>query len=148
MTGCLCYGLDVETWVREGLVDHLVVHIEETMPADGSGAVPAIEAFRQFTDGSNTSLYADLYPRRQSAASMCQRAKVCYDAGVDGLCFWDSHGRISRLSGWAMHRLLGHRDKLDSPAMEQIAASLFRCVPLVTLDGYHLDGPWGMPSDG
>ena len=148
LTSCLCYGLDVETWVREGLVDHLVVHMEQTMPADGSGAVPVIEAFRQFTEGSDTLLYADLYPRRQSGSSMCRRARTCYDAGVDGLCFWDSHGRISRLSGWAMHRQLGHREELHSPEMERFAASLFRCVPLVSLDGYHLDGPWGMPSDG
>jgi hypothetical protein len=148
LTSCKCYGMDVETWVREGLVDHLAVHMEQVKPLDGSGAVPILKAFKQFTDGSATKLYADLYPRRQSGDSMRIRAKTCYDAGVDGLCFWDTHGRISRLSGWAMHRMLGHRDELDAPEMEQFAKSLFRCVPMRSLDGYALGGPWSLPSDG
>jgi hypothetical protein len=148
LTSCKCYGMDVETWVREGLVDHLAVHMEQVRPLDGSGAVPVLKAFKQFTDGSATKLYADLYPRRQSGDSMRIRAKTCYDAGVDGLCFWDTHGRISRLSGWAMHRMLGHRDELDTPEMERFAKSLFRCVPMRSLDGYALGGPWSLPSDG
>ena len=35
------------------------------------------------------------------------RAMACYAAGVDGLNFWDCQNRTTRLSGWAMHRLLG-----------------------------------------
>jgi hypothetical protein len=148
LTSCRCYGMDVETWVREGLVDHLAVHMEQVKPLDGSGAAPILKAFKQFTDRSATKLYADLYPRRQSGDSMRIRAKTCYGAGADGLCFWDTHGRISRLSGWAMHRMLGHRDELDTPEMERFARSLFRCVPMRSLDGYPLGGPWSLPSDG
>ena len=148
LTSCKCYGMDVETWVEEGLVDHLVVHIEATGAPDGSGAVPVLEAFKKFTDGTETRLYADLYPRRQSGDSMRVRAMTCYATGVDGLCFWDTHGRISRLSGWAMHRMLGHREELGTPEMESFANSLFRCVPMVSLDGFRMGGPWSMPSDG
>jgi uncharacterized lipoprotein YddW (UPF0748 family) len=148
LTSCRCYGMDVETWVKEGLVDHLVVHIEQVAPHDGSGAVPILKAFQQFTNGTQTQLYADLYPRRQSGDSMRIRAKTCYDAGVDGLCFWDAMGRISRLSGWAMHRVLGHRDELETPEMKQFARSLFRCVRLTSLDGYKMGGPWSHSSDG
>ena len=148
LTSCKCYGMDAETWVKEGLVDHLAVHMEQVAPHDGSGAVPILKAFQQFTNGTRTQLYADLYPRRQSGDSMRIRAKTCYDAGVDGLCFWDTHGRISRLSGWAMHRVLGHKKEMDTPEMERFAKSLFRCVPMRTLDGYQMDGPWAMPSDG
>ena len=76
------------------------------------------------------------------------RAMTCYDTGVDGLCFWDCHGRISRLSGWTMHRVLGHREELDTPEMEAFAKSLFNREPMVSLDGFKLGGPWSMPTDG
>ena len=148
LTSCKCYGMDVETWVEEGLVDHMVVHIEGVGPLDGSGAISILEAFREFTVGTETKLYADLYPRRQSGESMRIRAMTCYEAGVDGLCFWDTHGRISRLSGWAMHRVLGHRNELGNPAMAAFAQSLFQRVPMVSLDGYRMAGPWSLPSDG
>ena len=74
------------------------------------------------------------------------RAMACYDVGVDGLCFWDCQGRAQRLSGWAMHRVLGHRDEL--PAMRPFADSLFRREPLITLDGYHMRDELCLPSDG
>jgi hypothetical protein len=96
--------------------------------------------------GTATQVHADLYPRRQSADSMRVRAMACYEAGVDGLCFWDSMGRSPRLSGWAMHRLLGHKDEL--PDMKEFADSLFRVVPMVTLDGYRVQNPYCVPTDG
>lgn len=148
LTSCKCFGMDVETWVKERIVDHLVIHIEGVGSPDGSVAVPTLEAFKKFTNGTATRLYADLYPRRQSGDSMRVRAMTCYDTGVDGLCFWDCHGRISRLSGWAMHRVLGHREELDTPEMEAFAKSLFNREPMVSLDGFKLGGPWSMPTDG
>jgi hypothetical protein len=77
---------------------------------------------------------------------MRTRAVACYDAGVDGLCFWDCQGRASRLSNWAMHRVLGHREEL--PHMKPFAESLFRLVPLLELDGYMVRDEQCRPTDG
>ena len=65
---------------------------------------------------------------------------------MDGLCFWDSHGRASRLSGWAMHKLLGHREELAD--MKPFADSLFRLVPLVSITGFMVQEDYGLPTDG
>ncbi len=129
-------GLDVETWVKDGLVDHLVVHLEGAGKPDATDRVPLIRAYANLAKGTKTKVHADLYPRRQPADSMRVRALACYGAGADGLCFWDSHLRSVRLNEWAMHRLLGHKEEL--PAMKPFADSLFRVVPLLSLDGYVL----------
>ena len=145
-TGARSHGIDPETWVKEGLVDHFVVHIEGVGKPDASDRVPIIRKCVDLAKGTQTQVHADLYPRRQSADSMRVRAMACYEAGVDGLCFWDSHGRSNRLSGWAMHRLLGHRDEF--PEMKAFADSFFRIVPMISLDGYMIENPYCLPTDG
>ena len=139
-------GIDIETWVREGLVDQLVVHLEGSGDPEGLQTADTLRDRVSLADGTPTRVYADVYPRRQSANSMRVRAMAHYDAGVDGLCFWDCQGRATRLSGWAMHRLLGHRDELAE--MKSFADSLFRLVPMTELDGYRLDHEYALPTDG
>jgi hypothetical protein len=97
----LMHAMDVETWVGEGLVDDLVVHIQDTGDPAGNAARQTLATYVELAQGTTTQIHADLYPRRQSADSMRVRAMACYEAGVDGLSFWDSHGRAMRLSGWA-----------------------------------------------
>ena len=140
------HAMDVETWVREGLVDHLVVHVEQGGKPDASDSAPGFRPWVELARGTGTQVYADLYPRRQSADSMRVLALACYEAGVDGLCFWDCQWRTTRLSGWSMHRLLGHRDEL--PGMKAFADSLFRVVPMTSLDGYMVQDADCLPTDG
>jgi len=138
--------MDVETWVEEGLVDDLVVHIQDVGDPAGEDARRTLRPYVELAHGTATEVHADLYPRRQSADSMRVRAMACYAAGVDGLCFWDCQGRSQRLSGWAMHRVLGHRDELGE--MKPFADSLFHREPLITLDGYEIQSEFCLPSDG
>ncbi|MBT4502015.1 MAG: hypothetical protein HOC74_30060 [Gemmatimonadetes bacterium] len=139
-------AMDLETWVREGLVDHLVTHIESIGQPDGSDVGSILAPWVELAKDSATQVHADLYPRRQSADSMRIRALACYETGVDGLCFWDCQGRAQRLSGWAMHRLLGHREELDE--MKEFADSLFRRTPLIELDGFQAQNEFCVPTDG
>ena len=139
-------AMDIETWVAEGLVDHLVINIAHVGDAEGREANRILRPYTALARDTNTEIHADLYPRRQSADSMRLRAIACYDAGVDGLCFWDCQARAERLSGWAMHRILGHRDELVN--MKPFADRLFRREPLITLDGYDIRNEFGLPSDG
>jgi hypothetical protein len=140
------HAMDVQSWVVEALVDDLVVHIQDVGDPAGTKAGNTLRTYVELAQGTATQVHADLYPRRQSADSMRVRALACYAAGVDGLNFWDCQMRTMRLSGWAMHRLLGHRDELAE--MESFANGLFCREPLITLDGYETQNEHCMPSDG
>ena len=139
-------AMDVETWVREDLVDHLIVHLENKGDPDGRDSIPRLRPYIDLAQGTGTQVYADLYPRRQAAEFRRIRAMSCYEAGVDGLCIWDSHWMANRLSGWAMTRLLGHEEEL--PRMKAFAESMYRCVPMSWLDGFFVRGDFGLPTDG
>jgi len=139
-------AMDVETWVAEGLVDHLVVHIERVGDPGGHEGAEILKHYVDLAKHTKTQVYADLYPRRQSADSMRIRAMACYEAGVDGLSFWDCQGRAMRLSGWAMHRMLGHRD--DLAEMKPFAEDLFRMVPMMQLGGFMVQNEFCVPTDG
>ena len=145
-TPLLVHAMDVEAWVKEGLVDDLVVHIQDVGDPAGQRASQTLRTYVELARGTTTEIHADLYPRGQSGDSMRIRAIACYDAGVDGLCFWDCQKRTQRLSVWAMHRQLGHRDELAG--MKPFADSLFRREPLITLDGYEIQNEFCLPSDG
>ena len=145
-TPLLIHAMDVETWVEEGLVDDLVVHIQNVGDAAGKEAQETLRPYVELARGTTTQVHADLCPRRQSADSMRVRAMACDEAGVDGLCFWDCQKRAQRLSGWAMHRMLGHQDELGQ--MKRFADSLFRREPLITLDGFEIQNEFCLPSDG
>ena len=142
----LSLAMDVETWVEDGLVDQLVLHLEGVGAPDASDRGPLIQPYLELAGGTNTQVYPDLYPRRQSADSMRIRALACYEAGVDGLCFWDCQGRALRLSNWAMHRLLGHEEELAE--LKPFADRLFRIVPLIELDGFMAQNEHCKPTDG
>jgi hypothetical protein len=146
LTPLLVHAMDVQSWVEEGLVDDLVVHIQDVGDAAGNDARETLRPYVELAQERTTEVYADLYPRRQSADSMRVRAMACYEAGVDGLCFWDCQKRTQRLSGWAMHRLLGQREELAQ--MKPFADTLFRREPLVTLDGFEIQNEYCLPSDG
>ena len=139
-------GIDVETWLKEGLVDHLIVHIEGVGAPDASDRTPLIKAYVDLARGTDTKVYADLYPRRQSAESFRVRSMACYETGVDGLCFWDCQGRALRLSSWALHRVMGHKEEL--PEMKSFAENLFRVVPIISLDEFMVQAEGGLPTDG
>ena len=122
------------------------MNIQHVGDPEGNEAREILRPFVALTQNTSTEIYADLYPRRQSADSMRVRAIACYKEGVDGLCFWDCQARAERLSGWAMHRVLGHREAL--PHMKPYADSLFKREPLLTLDGSDVQSEFGMPTDG
>ena len=145
-TALKVHAMDVKAWIAEGLVDDLVVHIQDVGDAEGPRATATLKTYVELAQGTPTQVHADLYPRRQSADSMRVRALACYAAGIDGLSFWDCQKRTMRLSGWAMHRLLGAPHDLAS--MKSFADDLFRRVPLVSLDGFEIQSEFCLPSDG
>jgi hypothetical protein len=125
---------DVETWVREGLVDYLMAtpHLHPTL----------LQKWRKI-GGRRLHIWPDLMPRAQTAAGYARTAKAYYEAGADGLCLWDGERRTARISEWAAVRRLGHVEQLDRLIEE--GPSHYRWADLETLGGF--DVKWSF-KDG
>ncbi len=118
------YVCDVETWLREGLVD-LVIPSKEIDPA-------ALRRWREI-GGARVNLWPDLMPRSQPAASYAALAERYRAAGADGFGLWDGERRHARLSEWNAVRHLGHFDRYRE--IVRGARGYFRSIPLATLGG-------------
>jgi uncharacterized lipoprotein YddW (UPF0748 family) len=143
---CLFSALHVEAWVREDLVDYLVMHLHVYGLHDGTKMQPRIRELAQLTQGTRTKLHVDIYPRRMPPRQYRLIAQSYYAAGADGLAFWDAYNRYFRISEWAFVKRLGHREDLDRWPHGNM--HYFRVVPLHRLDGFATGREFSMPSDG
>jgi len=125
---------DVETWLRERLVNYIM--------ATPNLHPSFLKKWRKIA-GDSVHIWPDLMPRRQSAASYASTAKKYYQAGADGLCLWDGERRTARISEWAAVQRLGHTELLDS-IIDQ-GPSYYRAVDLKYLGGF--DVKWSF-KDG
>jgi len=125
---------DVETWLRESLVDYIMPtpHLHPSL----------LKKWRKIA-GDGVHLWPDLMPRAQSAASYARTAKNYYQAGADGLCLWDGERRTARISEWAAVQRLGHNKQLDR--IIELGPSYYRAVELKYLGGF--DVKWSF-KDG
>lgn len=125
---------DVDTWIKDGLVD-TITPTPHTHP-------DLLKKWRSL-GGDRIQIWPDVMPRSQSAASYARTAKAYYEAGADGLAFWDGERRTAKISEWASVRQLGHRTHLDR--IIEDGSSYFRAVDLKTLGGF--DVKWSF-KDG
>jgi len=125
---------DVDTWIKEGLINYIM-----TTPY----LHPDLLKKWRKIGGDKIHIWPDVMPRSQSAASYARTAKKYYEAGADGLCFWDGERRTARISEWAVVQRLGHVDMLDTIA--QKGPGYYRAVKLRTLGGF--DVKWSF-KDG
>jgi len=125
---------DVETWIREDLVNYLMVT---------PYLHPSLLKKWRTLGGNRLHIWPDIMPRAQTAASYAKNAKRYYQAGADGLCFWDGERRTARISEWAAVQRLGHIENLDQLIKE--GPSYYRAVALKYLGGF--DVKWSF-KDG
>lgn len=118
------YVCDVETWLRERLVD-LVIPSQYIDP-------PVLRHWRQIA-GDEVNIWPDLMPRSQPAAGFVALTRKYSEAGADGYSLWDGERRHARLTQWEALRQLGHRDRHNQIVSE--APGNFRSIPLLTLGG-------------
>jgi hypothetical protein len=106
-------AMDLETWVREELVDIL-------NPYTGGDGTRLVEYdyFKKITRGSNCVFFEDVTPRNMPGRRYAQAALRAYAGGAVGLAFWDTGGRIMRKNQWHTIRRLGHRDNLQRMALQ------------------------------
>ena len=119
-------------WIREGLVDFLTPSYDVD---------PDMIRFWKSIADYDLKVVPDMMPRTQTASQYVRLAKRYYDAGADGVAFWDGERRYPRSSEWAAACRLGHRDKLDY--LEREGGDFFRRVPLTKLGGFAVDCSFG-----
>ena len=112
----LYYGLDMDTWVKEGLVDTLIPY--SSNPNFNSND-PSWEDVRDaeywvlLTKGTSTKLALNIMPRQMRPEEYRGRVAPLYDAGVEHFFFWDgAMGRSQSTGASHVMRRLGHKEEV------------------------------------
>ncbi|MDA4123061.1 MAG: hypothetical protein OK456_07780 [Thaumarchaeota archaeon] len=118
----LRYGVDVESFVKEGLVDY--VFARDVLYAtweDKKADVPFFTGLTRGTKckffvmlGSAASSYRALGSSGDIGNAYATRAGELYRQGVDGLSFWDTNFQDKYTATWSVLRRLGHADELKA----------------------------------
>jgi uncharacterized lipoprotein YddW (UPF0748 family) len=127
------YGMDAETWIKEGLVDTLIPYSSSSLEAGKTESWPdpeEVDYFVGITKGTGCKLALNIMPRQLPPEELRRRAAALYRAGVEHLFFWDANQRVNVGASWTALRRLGHRDEIrawidaGSPRLEQHDARL------------------------
>ncbi len=121
----LTYNYDVETWIKEGIVDILM-----PMQAPKAELVRRLAILGQ----GKIEICPDIHPRFMPGEEFAKKAKAYYDAGATGYCLNDAERRSTHISEWAIQKRLGHIDMLDY--LKGTALKLYRRIPLKTMQGF------------
>ena len=138
----LYYGMDLQTWVREGLVDTLIPYTSAVFldsAADSWEDPRGADWFVELTRGTGCTLSMSLLPRMMPPAVYRERAAGLYRAGVESFFFWDcTPGRGNYTESWSALRRLGHKEELLSWAESGTPDLGVARRPLTSLDGWDL----------
>jgi hypothetical protein len=99
------YGTDVETWIKEGLVDILIIYF---WPED---SIIDFDYYHRIRKNSRCEIYPNVMPRWIKPEEYLRRAIHYYQNGADGLAFWDTNARTPLLNQWQAIRELGHAEE-------------------------------------
>ncbi len=118
----LFYGMDVEEWVRGGLVDCMLAR--DVLYASWEQEQVDLRYFEKLTKGTKCRLYvmlgsaAAVYRTVGGGGSITEaysrRASELYAAGVEGIAFWDTNLQDRFTATWSAMRRLGHADELKA----------------------------------
>ncbi len=108
------FGMDLGTWVKEGLIDTLVgwggLHFDRMTFIKPDEA----NYFVNMTKTSRCKLALNIMPRVMTPDEYMQRASSFYNSGVDYLYFWDTYQRADYSPAWTAIRRLGHREEIEA----------------------------------
>lgn len=131
----LYYGLDLEEWVKQDLVDTIMPYSSAwgIKSTEDSWTDPSDAAFfYRITKDTPTKLALNLMPRRLTPDQYRERAHALYEAGSDHLFCWDTNARNDFSPSWDALRRLGHREELaqwarnGKPAYQAAGSTLKR----------------------
>ena len=142
------FALDIETWIKEGLVDDIVVY---PRLMEGTGALnwpeegTDIDYFAGITKNTDTNLYIEILPRLLEPKEFQKRAVEIYEKGAFGISLWDSYHRVLFPRRWSMAKRLGHKEELKS--WDDGEGQYFRYFTMKKLGGHKVSrySPnWGL----
>lgn len=143
------WGLDVEAWIKEKLVDEVVAHPRVMLAPNvkSSSAVDVVpidvDYYTSIVRGTHCKLYMDVLPRQMSPEEYRKKAIDYYRKGIDGLCFWDT--KTNYLRTWSMMSRLGHKSEIKN--WDDGAGKLYRTIPIKSFGGCRVDRyppSWGL----
>lgn len=98
------YSFDVDTWIKEGLVDIII----PSNKIEGH----FIKHWNELS-GGKVKIYPDLLPRTLPRDLSIKIMNEYYKAGATGFSMWDAERRITRTSEWAVIKHLGHTEDFE-----------------------------------
>jgi lysophospholipase L1-like esterase len=132
------FGLDVERWIAEGLIDQIGIawfayHTSGLKTKSGDTSY-----YARITEGTDVKIFPFYVGwKMNSAAGLLSRVARDYDEGADGIAVWDPNQFVEWQSGknpyWPLVSKLGHREQLRDGSL------LYKPVatPLTRLGGNH-----------
>ena len=131
------FGLDVERWVSDGLIDVIGVYKGS---CHASGKPIDMAYFKRITDGTNVPVHPCLIAwALPSTEAMLKQTLEWYDAGADGVLFWDPSGMCCDGVRWPIMSRLGHDTEVRQRALEGKPSPV--SIGLKRL-GNHILGRW------
>ena len=135
----LYYGVDVEKWVKEGLVDTLIPYT--SLPKLFSWALAwedpkDVEYWVELTRESSCQLALNVMPRNLEASQYRRKAQALYEAGVEYLAFWDT--AIKGSSSSPVLKRLGHKDEIAAWIKAGEPPLEFPAIPLRRLGDWDI----------
>ena len=133
----LYHGLDVRTWVQEGLLDFIILGL-------GKGN----DDFVQTIQDANCAVVSDVGAR--TPENYVRAAQVGQAAGAKGISVWDMNYPQDFPDHWAVLRVLGHDDRVEAFAREMPAHKTIQMKNIGGLDVCHTcnkDAPGGWPPE-
>jgi hypothetical protein len=116
----LVNGMDLRTWISEGLVDTIVPYasvLNLDSMADSWTDISDLDFFIDITLGTACKLAPNLMPREISSEDYRTRAAAIYNAGAENIFLWDTDAQQPRLASpgpWDVAKRLGHRNEIES----------------------------------
>jgi hypothetical protein len=139
---CLVFGVDLATWINEGLVDRL-------MPMGFSHGGPEVDFdfYVGLTKGTHCGFYPHLpfnvvvddsgyHNIKANMNSALRFALRYYEQGATGLSVWDGYGIDTNASMGPLARRLGHLEEIKRAVASNQPDSAAKLVQLESVGGY------------
>jgi hypothetical protein len=138
----LRYGLDVETWVKERLVDYILPR--DILYATFEKTPVDVEYFVHLVRGTGCKFYPMLGDKNAGNTPETYRRNAIelYRRGVDGIAFWDTFDMHKYAYEWTSVRRLGHVKELNRRSHRESSVRSIALTKLGGLDVTHKNDPW------
>ncbi|MCY3778049.1 MAG: family 10 glycosylhydrolase [Candidatus Aminicenantes bacterium] len=137
----ILHGMDLNTWVREGLVDTLIPYSSSVRLNSFVSAwddPQDVEHFVSLVKGTDCTLALNMMPRAMTSREYYDMAYRLYQSGVERFFFWDGLGRTGGVGRWRRAARIGHRSEVEEWFKKGSPSLLPAASRLWILDGWDL----------